>query len=155
MKKLLTSVAIHRTLDFKQKKIEGAQSALNSIDVDMVHIVENPDERVLGEYDTRRGTFLYEVSGRKGWVYTTGYTETDKMYPGIDTPKPLGLIKYYGKRDIEELALQVFALTKMDWNTIRPMVREPVTIKYAKRIADLIKVGLRTDFTVKDVRYYF
>lgn len=150
----LQSVVIHRTLDFKDEEIEGITSALKSIKVDMVHIVENPDERTFSYDDPRRGMFIH-LEENRGILYTTGYTESAGMYPGIGTPKPLGLIKYYGEREIEELALQVFALTKMNWNTVRPMLREPVTIEYARKVVDLIKVGLRTESTVRDIRYYF
>ena len=151
----LQSVVIHRTLDFKEEEIDGITSALKSADVNLVHIVGNPDERILSDKSPKRGTFVYDENGNRGWLYTTGYTESAKMYLGIGTPKPLGLVKCYGERDLEELALQVFALTKMDWNTIRPMLRDPVTIKYAEKVVDLIKVGLKTEFTVKDMRYYF
>jgi len=151
----LQSVVIHRTLNFKEEEIDGITSALKSADVDLVHIVGDPDERLLSVRSPKRGTFVYNENGNRGWLYTTGYTESAKMYPGVGTPKPLGLVKCYGERDLEELALQAFALTKMDWNSIRPMLRDPVTIKYAEKVVDLIKVGLKTEFTVKDMRYYF
>jgi len=152
----LNSVVIHRTLDFKEEEIEGALSALQSTEqIDMLHIIENTDTRIfLDQLDTKRGTF-FPLEDKRGLLYTTGYSEAENMYPGIGTPKPLELIKYYGETDIEVLSQQVLALTKMDWNTTRVMLREPVTIKYAKKVTDIIKLGPKSEAPIRDIRFYF
>ncbi len=149
------SVTIHRTLNFTGEEIKGALSALSGTqDVNMLYIMEDPNLRLLDEnIVTMRGTFLRK-SDREGLLYTTGYSEAEGTYPGIGTPKPLELYRCYGERSIEELAMQVFSLTKMDWNTTRVMLREPVTIKYAKRVASIVKLGIG-DFLIRDIRYYF
>jgi len=150
------SVTIHRTLDFTEDEIKGALKALSGVkNVDMLHILENTILRILPEdQNTMRGTFL-KIENHRGLLYTTGYSEAERTYPGIGTPSPLELVRYYGKRSIEELALQVYSLTKMDWNTTRVMLREPVTIKYAKRVTDIIKLGVRGIPLIRDIRFYF
>ena len=150
------SVTIHRTLDFTEDEIRGALNALSGVkNVNMLHIIENTNLRILPEgKDPMRGTFL-KLEEYRGLLYTTGYSEAEETYPGIGTPRPLELMRYYGNRNIEELALQVYSLTRMDWNTTRVMLREPVTIKYAKRVTDIVKLGVKGGLLVRDIRYYF
>ena len=150
------SVTIHRTLDFTEDEIRGALKALSDVEnVDMLHIIENTNLRILPKgKDPLRGTFL-KLEEQRGLLYTTGYSEAEKTYPGIGTPSPLELIRNCGNRSIEELALQVYSLTKMDWNTTRVMLREPVTIKYAKRVTDIVKLGVKGWSLVRDIRFYF
>ena len=150
------SVTIHRTLDFTEDEVRGALKALSDVkNVDMLHIIENTNLRILPEgKDPMRGTFL-KLENQRGLLYTSGYSEAEETYPGIGTPSPLELMRYYGSRSIEELALQVYSLTKMDWNTTRVMLREPVTIKYAKRVTDIVKLGVKGGPLVRDIRFYF
>lgn len=150
------SVTIHRTLDFTKDEINGAIKALSDVkNVDMLHIIENTNLRILPEgKDPMRGTFL-KLEEYRGLLYTTGYSEAEGTYPGVGTPSPLELVRYHGNRSIEELALQVYSLTKMDWNTTRVMLREPVTIKYAERVTDIVKLGVKGGPLVRDIRFYF
>ena len=153
----LKSVVIHRTLDFKEEEIEGIKKALSSVkNVDLLHIMENTDVRLFSNLHPKRGTFIYDKENNmRGWLFTTGWIEAENTYPGVGTPRPLELIKYGGKKSINKLAYEVLALTKMNWNSVRPMMREPITIKYSKKVVDVIKAGLKPGFHKIDIRYYF
>lgn len=50
--------------------------------------------------------------------------------------------------------MQAFALTKMDWNTTKMMLQEPITTKFARKVSDIIKAGLLAEEIVRDFRYY-
>ncbi len=39
--------------------------------------------------------------------------------------------------NIDEIAEQVYSLTKLDWATATPLVREPVTLQFSREIAEL------------------
>ncbi|RLG19098.1 hypothetical protein DRN63_00390 [Nanoarchaeota archaeon] len=150
-------VVIHKTTFFNRAEKEGVKEALSKFDsiYDLVNIVENPSLRFFTakKNPPQRGTFL-RISAASGLIYTTGYVKSFKTYPGIGIPKPLEFHLDEGKSEPHKIAKEILALTKMDWNTTHLMIRKPVTIKYASRIVDILKSGLRPHELVKDIRYY-
>ncbi|NHV98168.1 MAG: hypothetical protein HA496_00815 [Thaumarchaeota archaeon] len=150
-------IVLHKTTFFNPSEKEGVEEVLSKFDItyDLVNIIENPSLRFFGDgkMPPSRGTF-YRIDATKGLLYTTGYVKSFKTYPGIGIPKPLEFHMDYGKTEIEKLGKEIFALTKMDWNNTNLMLREPVTVKYASNIIEILKAGLQSDEVVKDIRYY-
>ena len=87
-------------------------------------------------------------------LYTTGVVESFGTYPGIGIPRPFEIARDEGATEIDILAKHVLALTKMDRNNTNLMNGELVTTKYASRIVEFLKAGLRTEEIVKDIRCY-
>jgi len=95
-----------------------------------------------GQYIERKGT--YENSFI---LCTTGNSLLDtriRMRPLIfGTPRPIevlieeNLIEGF---EINKIAEHLILLTKLDWNTTNIEVREPITIKYARRAAMLLPI---------------
>jgi hypothetical protein len=150
-------VVLHKTTFFNTAEKQGVKNALSEFDstYDLVYIIENPSLRLFTDKEVppSRGTFL-KIDKVTGLIYTTGYVESFKTYPGIGIPKPLEFRIDEGKTKIEELGKEILALTKMDWNSTNLMLREPVTIKYASNIVEILKAGLQPHEVVKDIRYY-
>jgi argonaute-like protein implicated in RNA metabolism and viral defense len=90
----------------------------------------------------------------KGILYTTGYIEDFRTYPGAATASPIEINRNYGETELKKLAEQIFALTKMNWNTTALMNKEPVTIEYARKVIEVLKTGLEAEGILKDFRYY-
>lgn len=149
------TVVLHKTTDFNADEQSGVLDSIKDAShMDMVHVIESTSARAFGVSDTTaRGTF-WPMNESRGLLYTTGRLDSLGNYPGIATPRPLELARNYGSTEIETLAKQVFALTKMNWDTTRIMLREPVTIDYAHRVADVIKAGLKPEHLLRDIRYY-
>ena len=57
---------------------------------------------------------------------------------GKSIPRPLRLTRHAGSGPLEIPALEVLALTKMDWNNDALYDPVPVTIRYSKRLAQAI-----------------
>ena len=53
-------------------------------------------------------------------------------------PRPILLTRHAGRGALEQSAAETLALTKMDWNNDALYDSVPVTITYAKRLADII-----------------
>ena len=53
-------------------------------------------------------------------------------------PRPVLLTRHAGSGSLEQTAGEALALTKMDWNNDALYDPVPVTITYAKRLADII-----------------
>ena len=129
-----SSVVVHRDLDYSDDEKEGIHFALSNVDkVDLVHIKGGTTSRMLTDIGSPPRGLFKPINEHVGVLYTTGKTKTDGTYPGIGTPSPLEIVRCDGDTAIDVLSKQAFSLTKMDWNTTRVMISEPVTIKYAKR----------------------
>ena len=151
------NVIIHKTTYFNQNEKEGVEEALekDGTEYDLVYIQGYSSQRFLtaGRYPPERGTF-WKKDDLTGILYTSGYVDEYRTYPGAGSPIPLELHKDQGNTKIDILGKQVLALTKMDWNSASLMLRNPVTTKYAARVVDVLKAGLQADELVKDIRYY-
>jgi len=150
-------VVVHKTTFFNAAEKQGVRSALSKFDsvYDLVNIIENPSMRLFTseKMAPSRGTFQ-KIDTTTGLIYTTGYVESLKTYPGIGIPKPLEFHIDEGKTKLEKIGKEILALTKMDWNNTNLMIREPVTTKYASNIVEMLKAGLQPHEVVKDIRYY-
>jgi argonaute-like protein implicated in RNA metabolism and viral defense len=69
-----------------------------------------------------------------------------KKWSGIGTPKPLEINLEINNTQysISEIAKQILALTKLDWNTTEVSVKLPITLKYSNKAANLAPY-LRSD----------
>ena len=85
----------------------------------------------------RRGYYVY-LNRSQVLLSTTG--ETSLAGRRMGTPRLLHITFSSNVQDffnIDEIAEQVFSLTRLDWATATPLVREPVTLQFSREIADL------------------
>jgi len=156
-----TNLVIHKTSDYLNDEIEGILDCIDeTTKVDLIYLKANTTLQLYPEkgeqkagFPPCRGTF-WKITDRTGLLYTTGYIDRFGTFPGQGTPRPKEIIKSYGEANIENIAEQILALTKMNWNTARYMVSEPVTMEYARKIISITKVG-DLDPTIRDFRFYF
>lgn len=84
-----------------------------------------------------RGFFVY-LNNKEILLSTTGKSRLGGKKMG--TPVVLHIMTdQYPKKflNLENIANQVLALTKLNWASVMPVQREPVTIKYANRLAKI------------------
>jgi len=109
------------------------------------------------DYSIRRGLMLLRSGKSSKWIQYIIFT-TGRLYRTVSernklgTPKPLELSIDTNMRKVipSYVGEQVLALTKLDWNTTDPEVREPITIKYSRRAAQIAPEIL--NFNVPDLR---
>lgn len=90
-----------------------------------------------GSYPTVRGTALL-TSPRAGFLWTSGYVSRLDTYMGSDTPNPLQVVIRGGDADIQVVMCDVLSLTKINFNTCLFNDRNPVTIRFANAIGDIL-----------------
>ena len=78
------------------------------------------------------------TSPRAGFLWTSGFVPRLDTYMGPDTPNPLQVIIRRGDAALETVMADVLALTKINFNTCLFNDREPVTIKFADAIGDIL-----------------
>jgi argonaute-like protein implicated in RNA metabolism and viral defense len=84
-----------------------------------------------------RGSFVY-LRENECLLSTTGETPIAGLRMG--TPRLLHIrLKHITEHflEIDDIVNQIFSLTKLNWATSMPMIREPVTLVFSKAIAYL------------------
>jgi hypothetical protein len=90
-----------------------------------------------GSYPVIRGTALL-TDKRSGFLWTSGYVPRLDTYMGPETPNPLHVSVRRGDADIQRVMADVLSLTKINFNTCLFNDRQPVTIRFADAIGDIL-----------------
>jgi hypothetical protein len=137
------SISIHLWKRFSKGNRLAAERAIRSIHTQcsvMFASVDSSHPFRLFDSRTKDGSFprcSYVDFGRNDVLLsTTGESAIAGKRQG--TPRPLH-IRYWADKalDKEEIAQQVLALTKLNWASAMPTMREPVTLAYSKALAHL------------------
>ncbi|MBS3941353.1 MAG: hypothetical protein KG028_10380 [Actinobacteria bacterium] len=136
-------IVVHKTSRFRQEEVAGLRSAADeqSISVtDMVWIQRGSTYRLFrsGDHPPLRGTAL-ETAADELTVYTNGMVPWYGTYPGMYVPSPIALRMEDVETSPAELAAEVLALTKMNWNNSSLDGREPITIHTARRVGTILR----------------
>jgi hypothetical protein len=153
-------VIIHKTTEFKPDETDGCFDAWSSCEgIDLYQIqqdtlwrgilIERP--RIAGQttgtppdFPCERGTYL-QLGTRELLVWTQGNVQGatgGKNYykEGKGIPHPLILKRFAGHGGWDEQVRILLGLTKMNWNNDALYDRLPVTLSYAKILADTVKL---------------
>jgi hypothetical protein len=90
-----------------------------------------------GSYPIIRGMAML-THPRSGFLWTSGYVPRLDTYMGPDTPNPLHVSIRRGEADIKIVMADVLSLSKINFNTCLFNDREPVTIRFADAIGDIL-----------------
>lgn len=145
-------VVVHKTTEFKGREFEGAFDALARIpDVELIQLQQQtPWRGVRGtangkpdNWPVLRGTLVH-LSGTDLLLWTQGNAPSvarrGNFYKeGRGIPHPVLLSRAAGHSKATEAAADVLALTKMDWNNDSLYNQIPVTIAYAKDLAQILR----------------
>lgn len=136
-------VVIHKSSQFIADEIAGFDSAADARDLaelDLIWITDSEDAQLFrpGSAPPLRGTLL-TLSPAEHALYTGGSIEFYSTYPGMYVPHPIGIRPARLTRSPREIATELLALSKMNWNQARLDGRYPITL----RTADNVKRVLR------------
>jgi hypothetical protein len=166
----LSKIVIHRTVPFKKEEINGFAMAFEGLlDFTLIQIVEYPSingfaikYKNIDGYPIKRGTII-KISNNEVLLWTDGSVIDDEVLPhktyrsskrGMGAP--ILIRKFYGTEGIEEVCSDILSLSKMDFNSSDVLYsRLPVTLKYAKMLAKILKQKSDTELTgnLVDFRY--
>jgi hypothetical protein len=89
-----------------------------------------------------RGTGV-TMSGREGYLWTTGYIPRLRTFPGFETPKPILVEINRGEGELETVMGDVLGLTKVNYNSCEYSSGLPVTLKFADRVGEILTASPR------------
>jgi hypothetical protein len=83
----------------------------------------------------------YVENEKKGYLWTTGFVRRLRTHPYHGFPRPLSVEICQGDEDILTVLRDIFALTKLNYNSCSHGDGEPITLKFADMIGDILTAG--------------
>lgn len=136
-------VVLHKTSSYLPEEIAGFRAAADDADVDILEMLWLPaDDPVRlfrsAAHPPLRGTLL-SVDDQRHVLYTRGSVPFYGTYPGMYIPSPLPFRLVETESSPGYLADELLALTKMNWNQTQLDGRQPITIRTADRVGEILR----------------
>jgi Piwi domain. len=159
-------VVIHKTTDYWDSfinkdyaEVEGLKDGIHDVlgddcQIDLVAIKESKIRLLRNEgiYPVMRGTLL-EIDKVTGVLYSTGYIPYYEGFPGVHIPNPIEIHIYDGESTLRKVCEEILALTKMNFNNCNYYDRLPITVKFARKVGEIVQY--LDDGIVPPNKYYF
>ncbi len=135
-------VVLHKTSYFNSAEIEGFKQAAKDEKIDRLDLVSmrRAGVRLLRAAvpPVVRGTALH-LDDRTGLVYLKGTIPFFKIYPGPYVPRALEFCLDEGETSPIELAREILELSKLNFNNTQFDSGDPITVRAARRVGDILK----------------
>jgi hypothetical protein len=137
-------ITVHKTSSFSAAERRGFVSAVNEAGLrscDLLWLTDAEDVLLIrgsSRYPPMRGTLL-TLDDASFALYTHGAVPYYKTYPGMYVPRPLGIRPAETERNIAEIASEILALSKLNWNRARMDARKPITLLTSKRVGEILR----------------
>lgn len=135
-------ILVHKTSLFNADEIAGCTSAASDAAIDMLELLTVRSGQThafrTGVYPPLRGTFI-TLDERQQILYTRGSVPFFSAYPGLYVPHPLDLLPAAIESPSIQLAAEILALSKMNWNNTQFDGGWPITLRAAKQVAAILR----------------
>jgi hypothetical protein len=135
-------IVVHKSSRMNPAETEGFQSAASEERIDSIDLisVKRSYTRLFREsvYPPLRGTHL-QFDSRSGIIYMRGSVDFFRTYPGLYVPRPIEYYAESSEATPAHLAAEMFALSKLNWNNTQFDGGEPITVRAARRVGDILK----------------
>ncbi len=141
-KTLPARLVLHKTSPHNNEELSGFGEAMRANGVDSADFLSlgRSYTRLFrgGDYPPLRGTFL-TLDEHAHLLYTKGSVDFFRTYPGLYVPRPLLLRCEEVEQTPTFLAREALALTKMNWNNTQFDNGDPITLRAARSVGDILK----------------
>lgn len=142
MKQRPQRVVVHKTSRYWPAERAGFEAALKARvnRYDLLALETQSYVRLIttSKYPPLRGT-SFSV-GDLDFLYTTGYIAALNEYHAMHVPSPLRVADHVGQDSSREVLLgEVLALTKMNWNSARLGELLPITLRFSRRVGEIMR----------------
>ena len=152
-------IVIHKSSKHNEDEINGFENAMRDHSIgpelaDFVSVTPSSTRLFRGNlYPPLRGTFL-DTAEESFVLYTKGSVDFFSAYPGMYVPRPLGIRCDQVAATPAYLAQELLALTKMNWNNTQFDGREPITLRCARQVGQILKYFGPNDHYQPYYRFY-
>ena len=84
-------------------------------------------------------------SKTQAFLWSKGFIPRLQTYPGREVPNPLSLEISQGEAEIEQVLRDVLALTKLNYNACIYADGEPVTLRFADAVGEILTAAPRLE----------
>jgi hypothetical protein len=141
-KRLPDRIVIHKSSGYDKGEIDGFNDAAGAQNVRFRDLLALGRSHVRffrhGTYPPLRGTHII-LDQQNSLLYTRGSVPFYRKYPGPYVPRSLQIRYFQTDRSQTELAAEVFALTKLNWNKTQFDSFYPITLGGSKQIGSIYK----------------
>jgi hypothetical protein len=148
-------IVIHKTSKFYANELAGFRKGLGTVKEHDLLSIQQTGVRFfrIGSYPPLRGT-LCEVNRKSHFLYTMGYMPDLGTYPRGYVPEPWELIDHHGDNTPRKLFKEVMALTKMNYNNADMADGEPITLKFARKVGEILSYIPENELPHPSYRFY-
>ncbi len=148
---------IHKSSRFNEAELDGLNRALGDQKVDTADFVSLRfgTSRLFrkGEFPPLRGTFLSKDK-KHHTLYTKGSVEFYQSYPGMYVPRALDLYCDQTDQTPYTLGKEILMLTKMNYNVTQFDGSEPMTLRVAKKVGQIVRYVDANEVLVPHYKMY-
>lgn len=141
-KTLPARLVVHKTSVYTENELQGVLLAADEAGVDVIDVVgiRRSLTRLFrkGTYPPLRGTYL-QLDDTRAIIYLRGSVDFFKTYPGLYVPRPLEIELAEGDTTLENMGREVLRLSKLNWNNTQFDGGEPMTLRAARKVGDILK----------------
>lgn len=135
-------VVIHKSSYFSSEELEGFRTAAASERVEYIDLISLRRAGIRlfrsAAYPVLRGTYM-SLDAERHLLYTRGSVPFYETYPGMYAPRALEVRTEHTEQSALTLCCEILALTKMNWNNTQFDNREPITLRAADEVGDILK----------------
>lgn len=150
-------LVIHKTSKVTAGEEYGFRSAADTHEIDLMEILSmrRSFTRLFreGTYPPLRGTFV-SLQEDLGLLYLRGSVQFFETYPGMYVPRPLEFAVTASEASLDQLAREILALSKLNWNNTQFDGGEPITLRAARRVGDILKCVPENGVIQPSFRYF-
>lgn len=151
---------IHGTTTFNDEEWGGFMDAAPpGTDVIAIRIKTTSGDTKLfrdGDYPVLRGTAMI-VDEKNAFLWTTGFIPRLDTYIGPETPNPLfvTILRTSGQwPNIRNVLGDIMGLTKINYNACNYSDGLPVTVRFARKVGDVLTMGSAKDSEKQPLKFY-
>jgi hypothetical protein len=135
-------LVVHKTSKMTEGEIAGFRAAADGHHIDVVELasVRRSLTRLYreGTYPPLRGTFV-SLQESIGLLYLRGSVQFFETFPSSYVPRPFEFTVALAETPIELLAREMLSLSKLNWNNTQFDGGEPITVRAARHVGDILK----------------
>jgi hypothetical protein len=109
-----------------------------------------------GDYPVLRGTAMI-LNENNAYLWTTGYVPQLDTYIGPETPNPLFITTLRSKDKMPPIKVvleDIMGLTKINYNSCNFNDGQPVTVRFANMVGDVLVMGSAKDADKQPFKFY-
>ncbi|MBB3042499.1 argonaute/piwi family protein [Nocardioides soli] len=151
-------IVLHKTSAFTPDEAAGFRAAANEQHIEILELIwlsQSEHVRLFrrGQQAALRGTLL-TLDEDRHVLYTRGSVPFYKTYPGMYIPQAVGMRLHEAESSPEDLARELLSLTKMNWNATQLDGRDPITLRTADKVGDILRHLEPTDLPASRYAFY-